>query len=214
MTIVAESFLVAFLLTDLWLLGTSRLLACISVVAAQGVLLGVLPLAISMDVPVWRLVLLMAVGFGLKGVVFPVLLRRAVRRVEIRSEVEPFIGYSLSLLTGVLMLAASLYIGISLPIPGALRPLLLVPGAFFTAITGLFLIIARKSAIMQALGYLVMENGISAFGMALAEREPLLVEMGTLLDAFVAVFVMGITIFHINKEFDHIDSGRLSSLKD
>jgi hydrogenase-4 component E len=38
--------------------------------------------------------------------------------------------------------------------------------------------------------------------------------MGTFLDAFVAVFVMGITIFHINREFDHIDSGRLSSLKD
>ena len=47
--------------------------------------------------------------------------------------------------------------------------------------------------------------------MAIAEQEPLLVEMGTLLDAFVAVFVMGITIFHINREFDHIDADRLSS---
>jgi hydrogenase-4 component E len=214
MTIWSEGLLVALLLANLWLLGTSRLLACIAVVAAQGVLLGVLPFTLPLEVPAWRLVLLAAVGFGLKGIVFPVLLRRAVRRVEIRSEVEPFVGYSLSLLIGVLLLAASLYIGMRMPIPGALRPTLLVPGALFTAATGLFLIVGRKSAIMQALGYLVMENGISAFGMALAEREPLLVEMGTLLDAFVAVFVMGITIFHINKEFDHIDSGRLSSLKD
>jgi hydrogenase-4 component E len=39
------------------------------------------------------------------------------------------------------------------------------------------------------------------------------VELGILLDAFMAVFVMGITIFHINREFDHIDADRLSALK-
>ena len=42
----------------------------------------------------------------------------------------------------------------------------------------------------------------------------ILVEAGVLLDVFVAVFVMGIMIFHINREFDHIDTDRLSSLKD
>jgi hydrogenase-4 component E len=94
------------------------------------------------------------------------------------------------------------------------RSTLLVPATLFTALTGLFTIIARKSAIMQALGYLAMENGISSFGMALAESEPFLVEMGIFLDAFMAVFVMGITIYQINKEFDHIDSDQLASLKD
>ena len=59
-----------------------------------------------------------------------------------------------------------------------------------------------------------MENGIYAFGMAFAVEEPLLVEMGILLDVFVAVFVMGITIYHISREFDHIDTDRLSALKD
>ena len=52
------------------------------------------------------------------------------------------------------------------------------------------------------------------FGIALAHEQPLLVELAVLLDLFVAVFVMGITIFHINRAFDHIDVGRLSSLKD
>jgi hydrogenase-4 component E len=41
----------------------------------------------------------------------------------------------------------------------------------------------------------------------------LLVEVGILLDVFVAVFVMGIALFHINREFDHIETDRLSSLK-
>ena len=42
---------------------------------------------------------------------------------------------------------------------------------------------------------------------------PLLVELGILLDVFVAVFVMGIAIYHINREFDHLDADRLNILK-
>jgi hydrogenase-4 component E len=209
-----EGFLVLLMLTNLWLLGSSRLLSCIAAVAAQGVLLGFLPLLVPIDAPPWRMILQAGLGLGLKGVVFPLLLLRAVRSVDARREMEPFVGYSASLLIGVGLLAGSLFVGARLPLPVDALPRLLVPTALFTALTGLFVVVGRRSAIVQALGYLAMENGIAAFGMALAEQEPLLVEMGTLLDAFVAVFVMGITIFHINREFDHIDSDRLSSLKD
>jgi hydrogenase-4 component E len=210
------------MLTNLWLLGSSRLLSCIAAVSVQGVLLGVLPLVIRIDAPLWRLLLQAGASLGLKGIVFPILLLRAVRSVDARREVVPLVGYSASLLIGVGLLAASLFTGLRVPLPGASAsvfpwhsgPVLLVPAAIFTALTGLFVIVARRSAIVQALGYLAMESGIAAFGMAIAEQEPLLVEMGTLLDAFVAVFVMGITIFHINREFDHIDSDRLSNLRD
>jgi hydrogenase-4 component E len=214
MTIWVEGYLVLLALTSLWLLGSSRLLSCVAAVAVHGVLLGVMPLVIRIDAPAWRLALQAGLSVGLKGIVFPLLLLRAIRSLGVTREVKPVVGYAASLLVGIGLLAASLVLGSRLPIPGALRPLLLVPAAFFTALTGLFVIVGRGSALMQVLGYLAMENGIAAFGMALAEREPLLVEMGTFLDAFVAVFVMGITIFHINREFDHIDSGRLSTLKD
>jgi hydrogenase-4 component E len=43
---------------------------------------------------------------------------------------------------------------------------------------------------------------------------PILMELGILLDVFVGVFVMGIAIFHINRQFDHIDTGRLVTLSD
>jgi hydrogenase-4 component E len=213
MTVWVEGVLVILMLTSLWLLGSSRLLSCIAAVSVQGVLLGLLPIVMGIDVPLWRLLLQAGVSLGLKGIAFPLLLLRAVRSVDARREVEPFVGYTTSLLIGIVLLSGSLFTGLRLPLPGA-APLLLVPAALFTAVTGLFIIMARRSAIVQALGYLAMESGIAAFGLALAEQEPLLVEMGTLLDAFVAVFVMGITIFHINREFDHIDADRLSSLKD
>ena len=88
------------------------------------------------------------------------------------------------------------------------------PAALFTILVGLFLIVSRRKALNQVLGYLVLENGIYAFGVAPgAASVPLLVELGVLLDVFVAVFVMGIAIYHINREFDHIDADQLDRLK-
>jgi hydrogenase-4 component E len=89
-----------------------------------------------------------------------------------------------------------------------------VPVALFTSLAGLFLIVSRKKALTQVLGYLVLENGIYAFGVGVVQGTPMLVELGVLLDVFVAVFVMGITIFHINRQFDHIDTDQLATLKD
>jgi hydrogenase-4 component E len=81
-------------------------------------------------------------------------------------------------------------------------------------LTGLVLLIGRKKALTQVIGYLVLENGIFAAGAALIIHQPLLVETGVLLDVFFAVFVFGIAIFHISREFNHIDTDQLAALKD
>jgi hydrogenase-4 component E len=69
-------------------------------------------------------------------------------------------------------------------------------------------------AISQAIGYLVLENGIFIFGLLLFEAMPFLVELGVLLDVFVGIFVISIIIHHINREFASMDTRRLSTLKD
>ncbi|MEK7865692.1 MAG: NADH-quinone oxidoreductase subunit K [Planctomycetota bacterium] len=213
MTVWIDSILAVLVLTSLMLLGSSRLTACIRFAAIQGIVLGFLPF-FAHDHFTWRTFVLAGAGIGLRGVAFPALLNRALRDAEVRREMEPFIGYTLSLLLAVLLLGASLWIGRRLPIPGGVASDLLVPVAFHTILVGLLLIISRRKALTQVLGYLVIENGIFAFGVSLAQEAPLIVELGVLLDVFVAVFVMGIIIFHINREFDHIDVDRLSALKD
>ncbi len=59
-----------------------------------------------------------------------------------------------------------------------------------------------------------MENGIYLFGLTHVDRVPFLVEAGVLLDVFVGVFIMGIVVFHINREFDSLDSARLTELRE
>lgn len=209
-----DTVLVLLILTNLHLLGSSRLSACIRTVACQAVLLGIIPL-LAHGGDVWlRLSLLTAVSTVIKAGVLPWMLRRAVREAGVQTEVEPIVGFTTSLLLGLGLLGVALHVGGLLPLPGADGTTFLVPVALFTMMVGMLVIVGRRKAVMQALGYLAMENGIYAFGLAFAVEEPLLVEMGVLLDVFVAVFVMGIAIHHISREFDHIDTDRLSALKD
>ena len=208
-----DSLIVLLILTNLKLIGSSRLSACIRIVALQGILLGLLPVLVGADHITLRAALLSALTIVLKGMVFPWLLLRAMRSTSVRREMEPFIGYSTSMMVSIGLLALAMWMGRQLPLPVPLKSPLVVPLSFFTIMVGLLAIVSRKKALSQVLGYLVMENGIYAFGLAVALKEPLLVELGTLLDVFMAVFVMGIAIFHINREFDHIDTDLLSTLK-
>ncbi len=209
-----DAALVLLVLTSLHLLGSSRLSACIRTVAAQAVLLGAIPLLAQGSNFGIRLLVLTVVSTAIKAGVLPWLLRRAAREAAVQTEVEPIIGFTSSLLIGLGLLAAALHVASRLPLPGENAPTFLTPVSLFTMMVGLLLIVGRRKAVMQALGYLAMENGIYAFGLAFAVEEPLLVEMGVLLDVFVAVFVMGIAIHHISREFDHIDTDRLSALRD
>jgi len=209
-----DTLLVLVVFTSLKLLGSSRLGSCIRTVAIQGILLGFLPIAAHPAGVAGRLAFFTAAAVTLKGIVFPWLLFRALRGARVRREVEPFVGYTSSLIIGVLTLIASLWVGSRLHVPGRAISSLLVPVAISTMLVGLFLMISRRKALSQVLGYLVFENGIYAFGVGVAYEAPLLVELGVLLDVFVAVFVMGIAIFHIRREFDSIDTTRLETLRD
>jgi hydrogenase-4 component E len=209
-----DALIVLVVLTNLRLLGASRLSACIRTVAFQGALLGLLPVLAHLDDLTLRLFLQACASTLLKAVVFPWLLSRAVREASDQREGNPFVGPMGSLTAGLLFWGGAYWLGLRLPAPGAEELHLLVPAALFTIFVGLFLITARRKALTQVLGYLVLENGIYTFGMAFAEKQPLLVELGILLDVFMAVFVMGITLYHISREFDHLDADRLSELRD
>ncbi len=209
-----DALLVTMALTSVLLLGSSRLARCIRTVACQGFLLGALSLMVGPEGPSLRIVLLGCVIVALKGLVFPWLFSRVLQAAEVRREVEPLVSYNVSIVIGTIMLALALWLSARLPLPREPVSSLVIPVALFTTLSGLFLIVSRRTALMQVLGYVVLENGIYAFGVGAVWGTPMIVEIGVLLDVFVAVFVMGIAIFHINREFDHIDADRLATLAD
>ncbi len=211
---LVNAILVFLVLTGFLLLASSRLAACIRAVAIQGILLGLLAIAAQDGKLSIVGVLLPLTSAAVKGFLLPWLIIRAMRDADTAREIEPLIGYNLSVIIGAVALGVSLWLGQRLPLPNQPASFLLVPAAFFTCLVGLILLITRSKAITQVLGYLTLENGVYAFGAAVALEMPILVELGILLDVFVGVFVMGIAIFHISRQFDHIDTGQLGALSD
>ena len=208
-----DVLMVLLVLLNLRLLGSSRLGACIRTVAAEGIALGLLPLFLAWSEGLsFRLLFLAAASVAIRGMLFPHLLLRAQRDANVRREAEPFLSYPLSILAGGLTLVLSFWLSSRLPLWRLAAPLL-VPVALSTILVGLLVLVSRRLAISQVLGYVVMENGIYVLGMALVQEIPALVELGVLLDAFVAVFVMSIATHHISREFDHIDAHQMDSLK-
>ena len=207
-----QILLLTVVLTNFVVLGTTRLSTCIRAVAVQGFLLGVLPVALHPDAGL-RLFALSVGTVIIKAVALPSFLLWAIREASVRREIEPLIGYITSLLLGAVAVAVAFAIAQRLPLPRH-ELALLVPVAMSTVIIGLLVLTTRVKAITQVVGYLMLENGIYLFGLTLAERVPLLVELGVLLDVFVGVFVMGIVVFHINREFDSLSSAHLTELKD
>ncbi|HIJ96542.1 MAG TPA: hydrogenase [Desulfuromonadales bacterium] len=212
MITLADQFLVLVLLINFVALGTSRLIFSIRAVAAQGVILGILPALIHPFS--WHLVGIILMILVTKGFVIPLLLNRAVRSAEIKREVEPFLGYVPTLLMGAVFTALSFAFAGKLPLLPEHQNYMFVPASMATLMTGFLVLTTRRKAISQVIGYLVLENGIFIFGLLLAEALPVMVEAGALLDLLVGTFVMGIVINHISREFSSLDTSRLTSLKE
>jgi hydrogenase-4 component E len=209
---LSNSCLLLVILLNFFCLGSSRLAACIRAVALQGALLALLPVTAH---GLSGHALLLAVGaLVLKGVFIPWLLLKAIREVRIRREVEPLIGFVPTMILGALVTAGAFIFADSLPLVAGHRGGLFIPTALATLFAGFLLLMTRRKAITQVLGYLVLENGIFIFGVLLSEAMPLMVEAGVLLDLLVGVFVMGIVMNQINREFSTLNTEYLSALKE
>ena len=212
MNTTADALLVMVLLLNFFVLGSSRIRSIIYTVAGHGVLLGILPLLVHGGAGPREIVV--SVGaIALKAVVIPRMLMRAMADLPIRREIEPLVGYRTSLLLGAVATGASLALAGRLPTVGN-PAALLVPASLATILTGFIVLTTRVKALTQVLGYLILENGVFIFGILLLDAMPFLVEVGVLLDLFVAIFVMGIIISHISREFASISTDRLSTLKE
>lgn len=209
---LSNTCLIVVILINFYTLGSSRLIACIRAAAIQGALLALLPI-LQFGITEHTLVLF-TFALALKGVLIPWLLLRTVREVKIHRELEPIIGYVPTMIMGTLFTTAGFLFADSLPLLDEHMGGLFIPASLSTLSTGLLLLMSRRKAITQVVGYLIMENGIFIFSIQLLDAMPTMVEAGILLDLLVGIFVMAIVIHHINRTFYDINIDELSALKE
>ena len=155
-----------------------------------------------------------AVGLVLlKGFAIPRLLRAMQRRFATEREIKPYVNTETSLLAAsLLVLFAYLltrpWVAVTdLPTREGL------PLAIALLFVSLFIIVSRKKAITQVIGFLMLENAIALLAAVGTYGVPLLVELGVFLDALMGFLVMQIFVYHIHETFDTIDVEQLTRLR-
>ncbi|MBQ2761633.1 MAG: hydrogenase-4 component E [Mailhella sp.] len=202
------------LITDLIVLWSGRVLMLIRLSAIQGILLAALLLLPINGVLDGEHIFLACAVFALKGIGFPVFLRRTSHKLGIEPMVRLRLGRFFPLLAGLACLAFSLLLENSIPEAQGLFPPLLLPVALTTLFTGLIVVVSCAKALTQVIGYLVAENGIFILGIPLMTEGSMWFELSILLDVFAAIFVMAIAINHINSAFASIDLAHFRNLRD
>ncbi len=151
--------------------------------------------------------------FILKVLIMPHYLQRMAKQFGGERESQPYVNIATSLiLAGFLVLLAyavtrPLVLVSTLPTRGGL------PLAMGLIFVGLFVVITRKKALTQIVGFLVMENGIALLAVLGTFGIPLIVELGVFLDVLMGFLVMQVFVYHIHDTFESIDVDQLNELK-
>jgi hydrogenase-4 component E len=199
-------------LVSFLMLYQNRLYSLLNTFAIQAI---VLALAVAWQARIQsapHLFVTAAIALGFKGAVIPIALHRLIRRMGIHREVETVGGIGLTMLFGIGLVALSIMV--MLPVTTTAGVLAREDLAFALSVVllGLLMMITRRNAVSQVVGFMSLENGLvlAATG---AKGMPLVVEISVAFSILIAFIVIGIFLFRIRERFDTVDMQALDTFR-
>ncbi len=194
------------------LLAQVRLLAGIHFFAWQGVVLAGATALVAVAGGESHLLISASMTLVLKGLLIPWMLHRLVRRLELERQVDALEHPAWVMMAGTALVIFSYWV--VLPIVRlelvATRNILSVSLA--VVLIGLLIMVSRRQAVSQVIGFMSMENGLFLAAVAATHGMPLVVELGVAFDVLVAAVLFGVFFFHIRESIDTLDVDRLNRL--
>ncbi len=191
-----------------------RVLSLINLFAWQGLVLSLSTLTVAYTTHQNHLYYSALLTLGLKVLILPWLLHRLIRKLNVKWDVEPLINIPATMLVGIALVifAFNLALPISQLAGTITRSTLGI--AIASVLLSFLMMITRRKAVPQVIGFLSMENGLFFAATSATYGMPLLVELGIGLDVLVGTFIFGIFFFHIREQFDSLDIHHLEKLKE
>jgi hydrogenase-4 component E len=214
--LVIDILAAAILVTAFLIVSSRNLVFYIRLFAIQSLLLGVVALLVVVGYGEMHILIAAILTIVIKAVAIPLVLTKIIERIQVQKEIDFSINITVSLLLcgGMVILADSVaqsILSVQRPDIPAVSRVLSVSIAMM--LIGLFVMMTRKKALTQIIGLLTMENGVFLSGLSITYGMPLIVEVGIFFDILVAVLILGVFIFRINKTFDSISIDLLRSLR-
>jgi hydrogenase-4 component E len=196
------------------MLAQRRILSLVNLFAAQGVALALSTAIVASATHQPHLYGSAMLTVVLKVLLLPWLLHRLIRRLDVKWDVEGLINVPTTMLIGIVLVvfAFNLAFPISQLASTVTRSTLGI--AIASVMLSFLMMITRRKAIPQVIGFLAMENGLFFAATSATYGMPMVVELGIALDILVAMLILGVFFFQIREQFDSLDLKHLERLRE
>jgi hydrogenase-4 component E len=202
------------LLTSFALLVQRRMFAILHIFAWQGFFLALSTAIIGFATGVHHLYLSSLLTLGMKVVLLPYILYKLIQKLRIHREIESVMNTPSTMLVGIALVIFSYHLTAPIRELSTLMTRSTLAVALATVMLGLLMMVTRRHAVSQIIGFLAMENGLFFAATSATYGMPMVVELGVALDLLIAAFIFGIFFFQINTTFDSLDVDQMAKLKE
>lgn len=202
------------LLTAFGLLAQRRIYGLLHLFAWQGVFLSISTAVVGYVAEQHHLYISSVLTLAIKAIILPYILHVLIVKLKIHKEVETVVNIPTTMLMGIALVIFSYHLTAPIRELSTLVTRSTIAIALATVMLGLLMMITRKHAVTQIIGFLALENGLFFAATSATYGMPLVVELGVALDILIAAFIFGIFFFHIRTSFDSLDVEQMARLKE
>lgn len=206
------ALIILYIVTLVYLPITERFRNYAIIIALQGWILLAIALLRLHSINVWELGFVVAETLVFKGIVVPRILFGIIRKTKINriaaSGKSQFNALAMSILALVVSVVVTYYVA------DPTMDMIFFGVSLYAILSGLILITLRKRIFSHMVGFLVIENGVFLFSMAVGVEMPALVNIAILLDILISVLMLGVFLNKIGDKLRNMDSDKLTSIKD
>jgi len=196
------------------MLAQRRILSLIHLFALQGAVLTVNTVVVAQSTAQAHLLYSAGLTLILKVIVLPWILHRLIDRLNIRWDVETLINIPTIMLVGILLVILAFNLALPISQLAGTITRATIGIAMASVLLSMLMMITRRKAVPQVIGFLAMENGLFFAATSATYGMPMVVELGIALDVLVGTFIFGIFFFQIRETFDSLDIHHLEKLKE
>ena len=191
-----------------------RILSLINLFAAQGFVLVVSTLVVAYSTHQSHLYYSALVTLILKVLILPWILHRLIRALNVRWDVETLINIPATMLIGIALVIFAFNLATPISQIAGMVTKSTIGIATACILLAFLMMITRRKAVSQVIGFLAMENGLFLAATSATYGMPMVVELGIALDVLVATLLCGVFFFHIRETFESLDIHHLEKLKE
>ena len=207
-------FAAILLLLAFAMLAQRRVVSLVNLFAAQGLVLALSTAVVAYTTRQPHLYESAALTLVLKVALLPWLLHRLVRRLDVRWEFEGLINIPATMLIGIVLVVFSFNLALPISQLASTVTRATLGIAMASVMLAFLMMITRRKAIPQVIGFLAMENGLLFAATSATYGMPMVVELGVALDVLVGMLILGVFFFQIREQFDSLDLQHLEKLKE